>query len=98
MTLFKVNKIIDGDTIIVSPDWKWNAKEGNIVRIFGYLTPGQGYPTEFAKNKLIKLLLNKEVELKAPFIPNNFPPKTIACRVFINSVDVSRYFPEFNNF
>ena len=95
MPLFKVITIIDGYTIKISPNWKWENQEGNTIRIYGYEPPKQGEESIFAKNKLEKLLLNQYVELKDP---NNLKGEVLACRIFRNSVDISRYFPEFANF
>ena len=38
---FKVVEIIDGDTFIVSPGWKWNNEIGARIRPTGYDTPGE---------------------------------------------------------
>ena len=59
---YTVIKVIDGDTFEVSSNWKWNDQTGSIVRVSGYDTPEEdepGYRT--AKEKLTKLILNKEV-------------------------------------
>ena len=64
---FKVTEVIDGDTFEVSPNWKWKEETGNRVRPTGYDTPEKGQPGyEAAKDKLAKLILGKEVELKNP--------------------------------
>ena len=62
---FKVTKVIDGATFEVSPNWKWNKQEGNVVRPTGYNIPEEGKPGyQAAKDKLTELILGEEVELK----------------------------------
>lgn len=59
--MYKVTKIIDGDTFEVVPNWEWNRHTGNVVRPKGYNTPELGEPGYFeAKAKLTGLILDKE--------------------------------------
>lgn len=97
MALFRVTHIIDGDTIKVSPNWVWDKREGDIVKVLGYTTP-QETNQAYAIDKLSNLILNKNVELKAPQYYTSPKSAAIGCRVYLNGVDVSKYFPEFNNF
>jgi hypothetical protein len=93
MASFKVINIIDGDTIRVSPNWVFEGRKGDIVKIFGYGTP-QERSQPFAINRLRSLLLNNLVDLKnaRKFNPNS---EALLCSVFLNEVDVAKYFPEF---
>jgi len=90
---FTVINVIDGDTFEVSPNWEWNNQTGSIVRISGYDTPEEGesgYKT--AKEKLIKLILNKEVELKNTV---RITYSRLLCDVYYNGKNIINYFPEY---
>lgn len=95
MAIFKVISIIDGDTIRVSPKWLLNNKEGDIVKILGYITPPETQTT-YATNKLKRMLYNQNVELKnaRSYTPDS---DALLCSVYLNGVDVAQYFPEFRN-
>lgn len=104
MTEFKVIGILDADTIIVSPEWKINLKDGSSLqgsklRVHGYNPPsGNRYAYELTKRKLEALVLNKYVSLKNPyFLPKNENELApIACQVILNDVDISYYFSDLN--
>jgi len=90
---FKVIKIIDGDTFEVSPKWKWNNQEGNIVRANGYDTPEEGQPGyQAAKDKLTRLILGKEVELKNPI---KITYGRLLCDVYYQGKNLVDYLPEY---
>jgi hypothetical protein len=95
MALFKVIEIIDGDTIRITPDWTWNNKKGNIIKIIGYSSPLER-DQKFAIKKLSGLVLNRDVELKDAQIYAE-ESSAILCRVYLNEVDVSKYFPEYHS-
>ena len=64
---YKVIRIIDGDTFGVSPDWEFEGQTGAIVRPLGYDTPERGEAGyEEARDKLTRLILDKDVELRDP--------------------------------
>lgn len=90
---FKVVKIIDGDTFEVSPNWEWGDQKGNTVRAKGYNAPEEGQPGyEEAKEKLRRLILGKEVELKDP-IKVTFG--RLLCDVYYQGKNLADYFPEY---
>ena len=91
---FKVIEIIDGDTIKVKPFWVWHKATGDIVRICGYEKPKDGIEQEFSKNKLTNVLLNECVQLKNPECAID---EALACSVLLRGINVSKYFPEFQN-
>ena len=93
MATFKVIEIIDGDTIKVSPTWVFNDRKGDIIKVVGYNTPAEASQL-FATTRLKNLLYLKEVELKTAqfFNPDSH---ALYCRVFLNGVDVSKYFSDF---
>jgi len=91
---FKVTKVIDGDTFEVSPNWKWNNKEGDIVRSNGYNTPEEGEKGyKSAQEKLSKLILGKEVELKNPI---KLTYGRLLCDVYYNGKNLAAYFSEYD--
>jgi hypothetical protein len=107
---FKVIEIIDADTIKVSPIWIWKKEDGSTLqgdtlRIWGYFIPPTGTSaSQYAKEKLIKILLNQMIELKNPriiskpdFIPilESDKKPQIACDVYLNDVNIILYFPEY---
>ena len=93
MAAFKVESIIDGDTIRVSPKWNFNNKKGDIVKVLGYTTPTEIHQS-YATSKLKKLLSGQSIDLKNPrqFTADS---DALLCSVFLNGVDIATYFPEF---
>ena len=92
-TPFKVIKIVDGDTFKISPGWTWNNKKGKIIRPTGYDTPEKKEPGyQETTEKLKKLLLNNEVELKNPI---KLSYNRLLCDVYFNGKKLAEYFPEY---
>lgn len=90
---FKVTQIIDGDTFEVSPKWKWNQIEGNIVRPTGFNCPEKGKAgSDAATKKLKDLILNKEVELSKPV---NISYGRLVCTVTLDAKDIASFFQEY---
>lgn len=112
MSLFKVEKVIDGNTIVVNPNWTLGSKSGNEIIVRGF-TPmfskevskkwndadENKLANELAKKRLEFLLIDKFVELKTR------PTETSDCideegkgkfRIYLDDVDISYYFPDFN--
>jgi len=90
---FKVIEVTDGDTFVVTPNWKWNGETGNAVRPVGYDTPEQGEPGfDEAKEKLEHLIIDEEIELVNP-IKLSFD--RLLCTVLFNGKDLADYFPEY---
>lgn len=95
---FRIVKVIDGETIQVKPNWEWttpNGKRlvGDTLKISGYTIQSDKHKN-YAINKLLMLLADKELVLKNPKILSNNDTE-IACSVFVNDIDVSYYFPEY---
>jgi endonuclease YncB( thermonuclease family) len=87
---FSVIKIIDGNTIQVSPNWKWKEASGDYVKIEGYSKPSLAYE-ELAITKLNTLIANQQVELNNP---KEVSGNVITCSVYLNRIDITQYFPE----
>jgi len=97
MAIFRVTDIIDGNTIKVA-GWKWSTYLGSKVKILGYepSPPNTEYGM-LLKNRLTTLLLGKDVELKNVVKAekgNGDNDDLIYCYVYLNDVDISKYFPE----
>lgn len=90
---FEVTKVTDGDTFEVNPNWKWDNQEGDIVRANGYNTPEEGESGyEAAKDKLKRLILGKEVELKKAI---KITYGRLLCDIYYNGQNLADYFPEY---
>ena len=90
---FEVTNVVDGDTFEVSPNWKWNNQEGNVVRPTGYNTPEEGESGyQAAKDKLTKLILGEEVELKNAI---KITYGRLLCDVYYKGKNLADYFPEY---
>ena len=62
---WKCDDAIDGDTINVTPNWKWNDQSGSRVRLAGVDAPELHEPGgQQAKRKLLNLVYGKEVDLR----------------------------------
>ena len=91
--MFKVTRVIDGDTFKVSPNWEWGDKTGDTVRAAGYDTPEEGEAGyEAAKNKLKNLIEGEEVELKNAI---DLTYGRLLCDVIFDGKNLKGYFPEY---
>ena len=87
---YKVTEIVDGDTFKVLPSWKFEDKEGDVVRLRGYDTPEREEPGfREAKDKLTSLILHKEVELKNPI---KLTYDRLLCDVHYQGKNLAEYF------
>lgn len=93
MATFTVTHIIDGDTFEVSPAWVWKGQTGTRIRPTGYDAPELHEPSgEAAKQKLAKLLLNRQVELGNAYKVDR---DRLVCDVFFMGRNLADYFPEY---
>ena len=91
---FTIDKIIDADTIQVSPRWGWEDYAGSTIKIKGF-DIFKDHTTQFIIDKLSSLLLNKEVELKNPSNPIHHDGNDeLTASVYLGGSDISVYFPE----
>ncbi len=92
MSAFAVISIIDGDTFDVSPRWQWNGQTGIRIRHAGYDAPEMGtYGGQAAKDKLSRLILGEQVDLRAP---HTIDRGRLVCEVFLRNSNLADYFPE----
>lgn len=104
--MYKVTGIIDGNTISVSPNWNMAGESGNLVQINGYKleisVKKDKFPEIFVKdlatNRLKTLLKDKLVELRLRPTETGEALKdgVLNCRIYLNSIDISTYFFEFD--
>lgn len=88
----RVTRIIDGDTFRIRPKWLWYGKSGDKIRPAGYNARERG-EEEFrkAKLRLKKIILGKVVDLN----PIKMSYDRLLCDVYINNVNLAKYFPEY---
>jgi endonuclease YncB( thermonuclease family) len=88
-----VTNVVDGDTFEVNPGWTWKGQSGKTVRAAGYNTPEQGQPGYGeAKERLTKLILNKEVGLGNGI---QVTYERLLCPVSYKGNDLAEYFREY---
>jgi len=93
MSAFRVISIIDGDTFEVSPQWRWNGQTGIRVRPTGYNAPElHTYGGKSAKEKLARLILGEEVDLRAA---HKVDRGRLVCDVHYKGKYLADYFPEY---
>ena len=86
-------EVVDGDTIRVSPVWKWNGHSGDVVRILGYDAPEKGTPGyAAAKRKLASLVLGKTVVLRNPI---KLTYGRLLCQVYVGKTNVAAHFARY---
>lgn len=93
----KVVEIIDGDTFSINPGWQWNGQLGNRVRPTGYDAPERDKdPSGWlqAKEKLTRLILGKEVEIRDAHIVDR---GRLVCDVYFSGRYLADYFPEYKS-
>lgn len=101
MSEFKVDKIINGNTIKTHPSWHWTNRDdkvfsGHLVIIKGYEINNDN-DNEIAFTRLKALLGNDSyVSLFNPQEVND-KADVVRCRVDFNGVDIATYFPEFRD-
>jgi len=87
MANFTVTKVTDGDTFEVNPNWEWEGKSGNIVRIANVDAPEIGTPGgQTAKEKLERLIGGKSVELKNAVTMSY---GRLVCDVYLNGRNIA---------
>ncbi|HNR14446.1 MAG TPA: thermonuclease family protein [Thermodesulfobacteriota bacterium] len=93
MSVFTVTAIIDGDTFDVNPQWNWKGQTGTRIRPTGYDAPElHAYGGQEAKDKLARLILNKDIELgNARTIDRG----RVVCDVYYQGKYLADYFPEY---
>lgn len=90
MTTFTVTKVIDGDTLEVSPEWDFGETTGKRVRLAGVYAPElDEQEGKAAQKRLSDLVLNKEVRLHNA---KNLSHGRLVCDVFVNGRNIKNSF------
>jgi len=91
--LYKVTRVIDGDTFVVSPKWRYKGITGNKVRPIGYDTPEKGqHGSITTKKKLQRLILNKNVSLRKPV---SMSYGRLVCDVYVGRKNLASFFERY---
>ena len=98
--MFRIQQILDGNTITVTPNWNWNGRTGNAVLINGYgahpslAADMRGFVGNVLRQRLISLLpVGTTVQLSNAISIDG--QNRIVCDVIFNGVSVANYFPEY---
>ena len=92
MPTFTVTSVIDGDTFDVS-QWQWKGQTGSRVRPTGYDAPElHEFGGQEAKEKLARLILNKQVELGSA---QTVDRGRVVCDAYYQGKYLADYFPEY---
>ena len=99
-SMFRIQTIIDGNTIRIVPIWNWNGRQGDSVTIKGYganpsLAPDmKAFVNNVLRQRLTSLLpTGTVIQLKNP--TGIDAHGRLICDVLLNGVSVSNYFPEY---
>ncbi len=93
MSKFKVTRVVDPGTFVVSPTWEWQGDKGKYIRITGYICPGCENPIyESALKRLKNLIKGKNVELRHAY---RIDSNRLVCDVYLNGINIADFFPEF---
>ena len=88
-----VTEVIDGDTFVISPGWKWNDESGDRVRPAGYDAPERNtLAGAAAKKNLEDLILRKEVEIREA---HRIDRGRLVCEVYFNGKNLADYFSKY---
>ena len=106
MGAFKITEIINATTIRTAPKWALTITNNITNELTKYsgdrviITGLKSQPNdEYVKDRLSKVLLNKEVDLfNATLVDSTDHNNTlISCQVYIDKTNVVYYFPEYSN-
>lgn len=93
MSLFKVEKIVDGNCFEVANEWWWESKAGNFIRVYGYEAPSLDLPEgDAAKSRLEIILSGAMVELTTAYGIQN---GALVCDVYLRGRNIAELFPEY---
>lgn len=87
MPTFYVQRVIDGDTISVTPDWIYGGRQGDRVRLAGVYAPELAAPGGIeAKSRLEKKVGGKAVTLRNI---QGFSYGRLVCDVYVGNRKVT---------
>lgn len=92
METFTVVAVIDGNTLEVSPDWRFGEEIGNLVHVKGYTAPKGGKKAMSLEQKLSTLIHNKKVELASLDVVQG---NKLVCEVYYRGINLAGYFSDY---
>ena len=89
---YLVTGVIGSLTFLVYPPWKWKQEVGEAVRPAGFYPPEHGVEARMVKEKLTKLILDKEVELG---LVHGIEKNALFCDVYFKGKNLAEYFRDY---
>ena len=88
MATHTVTKVIDGDTLDVTPKWRFGGTSGKRVRLAGVDAPElDEWGGKASRKRLSDLVLNQEVELRNR---KSLSYGRLVCDVYLNGRNIAR--------
>jgi len=92
MESFKVNAVLDGNTLEVAQAWEIDGKTGKNVVATGYDTPKKGKEAISIEQRLSVMLTDKNVELRPPY---DVQGNKLFCNVYFQGMNLADYFSHY---
>ena len=89
MESFKVNAVLDGNTLEVAESWEIDGKTGKKVVATGYDAPKRGKEAISIEQRLAVMLTDKNVELRPPY---EVKGSKLFCNVYFQGMNLADYF------
>ena len=92
MESFKVNAVIDGNTLEVTQAWEIDGQTGKRVVATGYDAPKKGKEAISIEQRLAIMLTDKNVELGPPYEVRG---GKLFCEVFFQGMNLANHFSRY---
>jgi len=92
MESFKVNAVIDGNTLEVTQAWEIDGQTGKRVVATGYDAPKRGSEAIGVEQRLSVMLTDKNVELGPPYEVRG---GKLFCEVFFQGMNLANHFSRY---
>jgi len=94
MQSFKVNAVLDGNTLEVTEAWEIDGKTGKKVIARGYDAPKKGKEAISMEQRLSVMLTDKNVELGPPY---EVMGNKLFCNVYFQGMNLADHFSYYKN-